>query len=551
MAYKAGNAFITVAPSFEGFQEKVKAFVKTLPDVNLGLDLDAAKAEAEIEKVTRPRKTKVEVEADTKEAEAEVEKVTRPRKTKVEVEADTKKAKKDIGAFAALVQAQLKGATKSLGKGIDEQVDSINAQIASIHDAHIKAQIDDTEVIQRITELRAELASLSKDDITIEAQFNTAKADEQLAAFQAELERTLHAQIEPEVDEAEVVKADAELDEIAHDRTSTIKVDVDKSIGSRLKGLLGSLGGLFGGGGGSGGAGGLLSSGGVSSGSLFSGIASNAGQAQAIAYALPVVGPALLGGGGALGAGILGSAGLAGVAASLIGNIKQITAAQTALKTATLTAQQASVSYASAQQGVISANEAVTSAVDNLHAAEQAVTTSQVESRLAQDALTDARIAAQRQLIMLTDTLKGAALAESGAKLAVSAALTALQQVEVDPAATRLDVLQAQQSYKEAKLQSDEATKSRKFAVEDGKRTRKEGVSGNDAVISAKQQLRQANQQVATSHHEIAVAQQQVADAQRAQARAQAEEAVAAERLAKANKAVAQANKRAQAGVRA
>src|SRR5262245_21960319 len=103
MTYKAGTAFITVAPSFDNFQAAVEKEVRKLGafHVKLYVDLDVAAAETQLTALSAPRKVKIDVEVDAKQAQAEIDKLDRKHPTvHVDVEVDEKEAEKNIGHFA-------------------------------------------------------------------------------------------------------------------------------------------------------------------------------------------------------------------------------------------------------------------------------------------------------------------------------------------------------------------------------------------------------------------------------------------------------------------
>ena len=479
MSYKAGSAFITVAPSFDNFQKDIEAEIKRIGPQSIDITADTTKAKAEIDKL-RNKTVRVKVDVDTTKAATDLDRVGRDRKPKINPYVDA------IVAESAMV--------KVVRERIAKIIASVNATIAE--NTLVKVTRD------RIAKIGASVESAVAENTLLRVA------------------RDRIATIKTKVDGDTV--ASAKLDYVARTRTAKVKVDVDKG---GLSGFLGktqsslnplsqaSIGGMF----------------------------TQGGMIQAGLAASPVLGPAALGGGLALGAGIVGSAGLVGVAAAMVGSITKIIGAQKDLKTATQQQQAASVSLAAAQNGVISAQESLANSVYNVGVAERNVTQAQIAATMAQTQLNDAREAAQRQLEGLTDDLKGAALAESGAKLAVEQAIINLQKVERDPRATRMDVLMAEQALGEARLQSDEASRSRKYAIEDAKKLRSEGVKGNEAVVSARTNLSRAQQGVADAQHNVAIANQQVADSPRALAQSTPQDALAQPARATATTALGKA----------
>lgn len=432
MAYKAGNAFITVAPSLDGFETKIRAEVAKIKDLRVH----------------------VKVDVDAKQAQAALDK-------------------------------------------LDLRDLTITAKVV----------LDDAAA-------KAKLAALGAKDINLNVVANTTKA-------KVELDKLARDRVVKYTAKADTSAARVELDALGRSRRATINVDADTGAAEAKIGFLRK-------------AQQTLSLGGRGS---FT-------QSSLIAAAVttaPLTAPTALAGVGGFGSALIGSLGLAGVAASAIGNITQIVKAQGDLEDAQASLVSAAASATSAQLSLVNAEQSLATAHYNVTLAEQNLVSAQQRAVDAQRNLNLAREQAKRDLYDLTNQLKAAALAESGSKLAVEQAVQNLRALEFDPNATALEVAQAVQALKEARLQADEAAVTNKRTKEDAAKTRKAGVEGAQGVVAAQEQLAQAQLDIAAAQHQVAQANQDVATAQSQVAQAQQANAVAQGALAKATTALAKA----------
>lgn len=101
MAYRAGTAFVAVAPSLRGFQTKIAAEAKKLRpiDVPVNIQVDDGKARAQLDALTRSRDVTINANADTGKARAEIDAVARNRRSTINVNADTGRARAAIAAL--------------------------------------------------------------------------------------------------------------------------------------------------------------------------------------------------------------------------------------------------------------------------------------------------------------------------------------------------------------------------------------------------------------------------------------------------------------------
>lgn len=92
---------IDIKAGTAGFSERVRAAIKDAPDSKTVLiNADTKVAEQKIEKLTKTRRTSVDVDATTAKARTEIARLEKPRKTKLIVDADTSKAQRATGVFS-------------------------------------------------------------------------------------------------------------------------------------------------------------------------------------------------------------------------------------------------------------------------------------------------------------------------------------------------------------------------------------------------------------------------------------------------------------------
>lgn len=201
-------------------------------------------------------------------------------------------------------------------------------------------------------------------------------------------------------------------------------------------------------------------------------------------------------------------------------------AAKTAKQQATEARERASAAkaVASAQRGVekaadgvARAERGVSTALDNVERAERGVVQAQKKAEDAQKSLTRARKDAQEQIEDLNLALKGSALDERGAELAVRRAEQQLRDLwKGGQPVTPLDVSEAVLGVDEAKQRLDEVRERNGDLREEVDAANKAGVEGSEQVISAKEAIAEADQGVIDSQKSLADSHLAVADAQAA-----------------------------------
>ncbi|NUO57308.1 MAG: hypothetical protein HOV78_11630 [Hamadaea sp.] len=440
--------------------------------------------------------------------------------------------------------------------GFDRMVRKrIQASLSNLPKADIG--VAKTQAEQEIKDLRAQLETLSKKRIGIDV--DAAGALQQLRDVQLRLERLSAESVDINV-KADTVLASAQLAALHHqvnelDRDS-VNVDVNTSAAQRGLSALADVGGML-----------------STRMQLLAGVGLLLIPVVAVVASLGATLVATLAAAGG---------GIGALLAAVLGNILPVIKAQSELKQKQQEAASSAQAYASAQDQVRTATEGVASAEISaarsisdaqravadarrsaaraIVSAEEAVVSAQRSRKSAQQDLDAAIDAARKKLADYSAQLRQAALDESGAALSVTQAQENLNQVLSDPTATQLQIDQARQALAEAQFSYGQASKHRKDLQAQAKKDRAAGVSGDQAVIAARQRLADANRSVADAERNLAQARadgaRSVATAERNLSRARADGArqvaQAREQLAHAREAEAYAaakNAKAQAEV--
>lgn len=228
----------------------------------------------------------------------------------------------------------------------------------------------------------------------------------------------------------------------------------------------------------------------------------------------------------AAGLGAVGIAGAAGMATTVVGlnGVKDaFTSLAAEAKSSASDAQAKAKSVASAQKGVEQANRGVESATRgveqanrSLEQAEKGVARAHQSAQDAQEDLTRARKDAQEQIEDLNLALKGSALDERGAELAVRRAEQQLRDLwKSGQPVTELDVSEAILGVDEAKQRLDEVRERNGDLRTEVDAANKAGVEGSEQVVSAKEAIAEADDRVKEAELGVQDAQLGVADANR------------------------------------
>ncbi|WP_420032228.1 peptidoglycan DD-metalloendopeptidase family protein [Streptomyces sp. cg28] len=448
--------------------------------IKLSVDLDEGSAKAKLDKLTADRKVKVTAEVDDTKATQSLDRLGRDRVVKVKVDVDETGAKSKLDSILGqrtvdilpkIQQVAYNAAQRQLDKLCKDRVVTIRASV----DTRVGAQ-----EIRNLTQRR---------QVRIGIDVDTRVAADSLANLTRRRQMTIQAR-------ADTTAANLALNHAARTRTADIRV---RSTG--LAALTGALGNL-GGGDGAGGGLGLLSNRIVLLGAAAIGAMPAIGSlGSALAQMGPLAAtaaPAVLTLVGAFTAIKLGTS---GIGDAIKAAFTPATGEAKAAATATKQVESAQRSLASAQRGVVDAER-------NLSQAQRA-------ARQTQGELNAARKQAIRDLQDMNAQLKQGYLDQKQAALDVEQAELDLQNVRNDPAATQLQIRQADLALERAKASADEQARQQKRLAADTAAANKKGAEGSDVVIQAKEKIRQANEQVAAQERALQDAHRAVADAAR------------------------------------
>ncbi|BCF81637.1 hypothetical protein RQCS_11820 [Rhodococcus qingshengii] len=225
------------------------------------------------------------------------------------------------------------------------------------------------------------------------------------------------------------------------------------------------------------------------------------------------------------GLGAVGVAGAAGMATTLVGMQgigDAFKAFSSESSSAGTDAASKAKSIAAAQKGVEQANRGVEQANRGVESAERSVARANKDSQNAQKDLTQARVDAVRQIEDLNFALKGTAIDERDAELALARAREAYDKTFSDPKASSLDRAEAALGVDKA-LRRQEETLIRNADIEkDAQKAAQQGVEGSDKVVAAKEKIVDASEAVADAERGLVDAHRDVTDAQDAVVDAQA-----------------------------
>lgn len=388
-----------------------------------------------------------------------------------------------------------------------------------------------------------------KIPLTVEGSQSRARLDAIIADLQKHNRAVIH--VDPKIDAhqraslaAEVRALDAALSAPVY---KEVKIDYDKTIGSRISGMIPGGGGRGKGGGGAlSGVSDLVPGG-------AQGVSQAAGQMGQLAGTASKAGGAIGGVGsslgslsagvgiiGAIGAGLAALTGAAGFAGGAIGGLGiglagLGTAGAAGLATVVVAMQGVGDAFSAATDARDNASKegaaqakAVASAVKQQEAAERAVVTAKRNAQRAEQDLTQARKDATEQNEDLALSVSSMALNEQDAALSVREAQDALRDLgkggepvsETQRERAILAVAQAEQNLKEAQeARGDVDQKAAEAAAK--------GVEGSDQVVAAKERVADANSAVVD-------AERNAADAQAATAEAMNQQSASAEKLSAA-----------------
>ncbi|MDH6282799.1 transglycosylase SLT domain-containing protein [Prescottella agglutinans] len=225
------------------------------------------------------------------------------------------------------------------------------------------------------------------------------------------------------------------------------------------------------------------------------------------------------------------TAAAAGISALVVGSIGVFEAFKTGLdisKNASKDAEQAAKAQETAQKQLRSAVESATdtqvSGARQVASAERGVESAQKSGLNAQKDLTRARKDAASQVEDLNRALKGSALDEKEAMLAVRRARQNIADLNKSGSkANGLDRDEARAGYERAIQNLDDVRARNKKLADDAADANRKGVENADVVVAAKERVTEANQGIADSQRELAEVQSDTALANERAARQVAE----------------------------
>ncbi|MGW6376220.1 phage tail protein [Rhodococcus sp. NPDC055112] len=168
-----------------------------------------------------------------------------------------------------------------------------------------------------------------------------------------------------------------------------------------------------------------------------------------------------------------------------------------------------------AHRGVETANRRLDDSNQGLRDSEKDVLDAKKDVLSAERDLTTARKDATRQIEDLNFALKGTAIDERDAELAVARAREAYDKAFSDPKASALDRAEAALGVDKALRRQEETLRRNTDLQNEAAEANTKGVAGSDQVVAAKERLVDANDQVAVAERGVRDAQRDVTDAQR------------------------------------
>ncbi|MGW0920080.1 peptidoglycan DD-metalloendopeptidase family protein [Streptomyces sp. NPDC002755] len=483
---------------------------KMKPVVKVGVDLDDAAAKTKLRDLGRNRTVKITAELDDKAAVAGLTSLTRDRTVKVTTQLDDKAATTAVTRLTAdrtlkvSVHLDEAGARQRLQGILGQRTIDILPKVQQAAYNTAKKQLDRL-CADRVVNIRASVDTrvaaqeirnlIQRRQVRIGVDVDTRVAADSLANLTRRRQMTVQAR-------ADTAAASTALNFLTRNRTVDVRV---RSTG--LAALTGSLNALVGGGGGG------------------RGITSLTGKIAAIAVAALSALPAVA----SLVSVIAQMGPLAATAAPALGLLIGIFAAikigtsgvGDAIKEAFSGTDTSAKQAATATRQVESSQRSLATAQRGVADAERSLASAQRDARRAQDGLSAARRQATRDLADMNAQLKQGFLDQKQAALDVEQAELDLQTTRTDPAASQLQIRQAELALERAKASAEEQGRLQKRLAADTAAATKAGVEGSDTVLAARERIRQANEQVADQERSLADAHRAVTDAARQVAEAQ------------------------------
>lgn len=379
----------------------------------------------------------------------------------------------------------------------------------------IEVDADTAKAQEQLRAVDAQLARLNAKSFKVDA--DTAKAERDLKVLEAELTKaTGDRKVKVEAD---IATAQARLRALAAEKVS---IDVDTgAAGAKLAALRAELAGISD----------RRSKVDLDTGAAFSQAARLATQLRALAT--PITITVGIAGAGAVASWIASvSAGLtsigaigvtsAGVAKAAFSGIGDALSAMGEKATSGGGAVAASASsIRSATRQVEAAQRDLAAANEQVKLSEQDLSQAQEDARRAVAALDDARKEATRTLEDYKTRTESMSLSLESANLSIAEAQERLNKVNADSKSTALERARAELSVREAIQRRNEIEIDAKRLTEDKTEADRKGVEQSDQVVTAQDKIKEANKRVedaqralAKSHDDVTLAVQRLSDSQ-------------------------------------
>lgn len=463
--FEAGQAFISVSPSFRNFNQKVRAQLKkelagVSGEIPIQPDFDGLK----------PKAKKAGAEAGGEFA----------RTFRRRVDA----------ALKALPDIQIGADTSEA----DTEIAGLRTRLQALRDLRIGVDIDASDANRELQEIRAQLARINAEDSRVDVRADTAAAMAQLAAVDAEVSKldgrdaTVNVDVDPD---GGALRSAIFL----HTRISSLAL-AGAAIGPALvPGLAAAT---------------------VAAGGLVSALgAATVGVGALIAASIPsitAVSEALQAQEAAEKSAVTSTAQLA---RQRLQNARA--AEQAALRVADARRNAARV----AEDGARRVADAERGVAD----AERELARAQENERRVQESLTQARRDAALALDDLRERTSDIALSQEAAEIALIEARQRQTEVEEDANSTALDRRKAALEVAQAEDRLSDVRRDQARTTEELQEAERKGVNGSDLVVDARRRLEEANLATADAARNVQDAERELAQAQQDAARASADAA--------------------------
>lgn len=503
--YDVGTAFVAVVPSFDNTQRKINQFFARMKPLDIPARLDPKAFGHEVQKAAQQAAKNATV--------------------------DLGKAKVDMTDVARQLSSAAKSQKVTVTAGLDTSLYDARVRELAAKRISVVAKID-----ADIAGLQAKIDALASETPSLRVDLETTAAEAKMKALEAEKHR-VQIQVDADAEQAmaELLAVDRELSQV---NGKTANINVESSSASRAIGIMGLL---------------------------TAGIAAAGYAAPAAAAAIAAIPAAISVAGQGIGALLFALNGIGDAVKAYqaaddesVGKATSNAKARAAAANSVASAQSSLASaQASADHTAVSGAESVAAARATLarsqdayaqaqetalrrtQDAERGLTEAQRSAKDSQDALNEARKEARERIEDLTLSLKGAALDEESAALALEKAQAKLQALKDAGATEGVDYREADLNARQAAQRLDEVRERYADLQEQAASAAKSGVEGDRAVIAAHKAADAATARVADAERSLSEAR---TDGARQVAQAQAQVAQSAEAVALAQEHAAWAN---------